>query len=110
MSKIGAKIQREKRGQRYYSKRPKARVLEDCPTEKTPSVEVTLDTDKSREIFKSTVKEVYLGREVGDPPTRVIEPLAHTYARRIGSALLLATLVLLFVSGIFDCESLPHAF
>lgn len=108
MSKIGAKIQREKQGKRYYSKRPKAEVLEDrCQTNSEPLIEESaIDTQK----FKSNVKEVYLGREVVEPKPRETEPLPHSYVRRVVSALVLAALVFWFVLDIPNCQSLPHAF
>ena len=117
MSKIGAKIQREKRGKRYYSKRPKAMVLEDrCQTNSekllsaSPIVTSKVAAEASRPttpLFPSTVKEVYLGQEVAEPDIRYPE---HTYARRISAALILAALVFWFVMDLPNCQSLPHAF
>lgn len=104
MSKIGAKIQRQKRGKRCYSKPPKAKFLEDrCPANSERLLEATSK-------FNSTVKEVYLGQEVEEEKPREIESLSHSYVRRIVSALVLAALVFWFVLDIPNCQSLPHAF
>lgn len=119
MSKIGAKILREKRGQRYYSKRPKARVLEDrCQTNSekllsaSPIVTSKVEEKASPQttpLFPSTVKEVYLGQEVAESRT-CYAPIEYPYARRISAAIILIALVFLFVSGLMDCQSLPRAF
>jgi hypothetical protein len=123
MSKIGARIKKQKRQSGEIPRRDpempwqrKTDILEDrCQTNSERLIQaVSVDTAKKKDVladlFKSDVKEVYLGREVVESKPSVAEPLTHTYARRLGAMLFLATIVLWFVLDLPNCQSLPHAF
>lgn len=122
MSKIGARIKKQKRQSGEIPRRDpempwqrKTDILEDrCQTNSERLIlAVPIDTakrkDVSADLFKSEVKEVYLGREVVEPKPQS-EPRAHTYTRRLGGLLFLVTVVLWFVLDLPNCQSLPHAF
>lgn len=109
MSKIGAKISRQKgvKPRPPLPHHPKTNILEDrCQTNSEPLLKTEpIDTTK----FKSSVKEVYLGREVAEPENRYELP-KHSYARRISAAIILAALIFWFVLDLPNCQSLPRAF